>query len=124
MKNTSRSCDKKFVISSETALRMTAFVCRPEQSPGDVLSASEGPGSDCHSEQSDESGFVFERLSPQILQAFGLQNDTLHPPQILRAVNNPQDDRAPMQGQILLRCPQVDRPLYRQGRTALPYRFL
>jgi hypothetical protein len=86
MKNTSRSCDKKFVISSETALRMTAFVCRPEQSPGDVLSASEGPGSGCQPERSEGSGLAFKVLSPQILQAFGLQNDTLHPPQILRAV--------------------------------------
>jgi len=47
---------------------MTAVGCRPEQ--------REGPGFDCHSERSEESGFVFERLLPQILQAFGLQNDT------------------------------------------------
>ena len=47
---------------------MTGFICRPER--------QEGPGFDCHSERSEESGLAFERPSPQILHAFGIQNDT------------------------------------------------
>ena len=38
----------------ETALRMTIPSCRPEQ--------SEGPGVDCHSERSEESGFALFKI--------------------------------------------------------------
>jgi hypothetical protein len=73
----------------ETGLRMTPY-CRPVQNACHPEERSEeGSGFACRPEQREGPGFAFKKPSAQILQACGLQNDTLNPPQILRAVNLP-----------------------------------